>query len=82
MYADNQVIISDTVKNGTLNTHKTNIIVFNIQGKGIKKYSFTNNEKVVENVNRYYYLGIVFQTTGNFKEAIKALSEKAQRAIV
>nr|XP_006817258.1 PREDICTED: RNA-directed DNA polymerase from mobile element jockey-like [Saccoglossus kowalevskii] len=63
-----------------VNTKKTQVIIFNKQGKFIDGDFYLGNNQI-QIVNSYNYLGIVFQSSGNFKLAIENLVMKAQRAI-
>ena len=46
-----------------------------------KKDSFFFNDKILENVNEYKYLGITINSAGSFNPTFNILSNKAKRAI-
>ncbi len=63
----------------TLNTEKTQVLVFNGAGRQIHtelKYKGT----ILESVREYVYLGIVFTSSGSFKTAQHYLQSKAMKA--
>jgi hypothetical protein len=67
----------------TINTKKTNCIVFNPSGWGPSKFpkiQFNIKDKPLENVDRYTYLGLVFKPSGAVDLAAKELLAKASRA--
>ena len=64
-----------------VNIKKTQIIIFN--KKGVKldnKYNFTLNEKKVEIVDEYQYLGLKLRPSGSMGVAVQELHDKASRA--
>ena len=96
MYADDLVLISQSANGLqnclnalqsycnkwclTVNTKKTKVIIFNQGGYKIKRFSFTFNNTVVEIVQQYTYLGILFTASGSFKPACLDLQNKAKKA--
>ncbi len=95
LYADDLVIIS-TSKSGlqnamnklfcyssemqlSLNTDKTKILVFNKAGR-FKKCSIKYNNKEIECVKRYTYLGICFAASGTYSYAKQELLNKGMKA--
>ena len=94
-YADDTVIMAETandLQKGldefhvycsrwklNVNVEKTKVLVFS---KGPKpKNIFYYNNNVVESVNDFKYLGIVFSRSGSFCKAKKYLAEQAQKAM-
>ncbi len=63
-----------------VNTTKTTIIIFNKGGHRISKFSFKTEDKYIDIVNDYCYLGIIFTPSGSFRPAIEALNDKALKA--
>ena len=67
----------------TVNTKKTKCVIFNPTGWGPSKFSslkFHINNQLLENVDRYTYLGAVFKPSGSVELAAKELLAKANRA--
>lgn len=65
-----------------VNTSKTKVMVFTkskVRLRRIKEFKF--GESVLERVEEYTYLGIVFNWNGSFAKAKKALHDKAMRAM-
>jgi hypothetical protein len=94
-YADDTVIMAETaddLQKGldefyvycsrwklNVNVEKTKVLVFS---KGPKpKNIFYYNNNVVESVNEFKYLGIVFSRSGSFYKAKKYLAEQAQKSM-
>ena len=65
----------------TVNTEKTKIMIFNKGGRIIKKSNFLYNNSPLEIVKNYKYLGLVFDCSGNFNQAIHNLNEKGKKAL-
>ena len=63
-----------------INITKTKIVIFNKSGKIIKQ-SFTLNGEILENVQAYKYLGIIFTASGSFSHARKDLYQRALKAV-
>ena len=64
----------------SINIKKTKTLIF---GRGTSEVSLNAcylGEEVIENVDKYCYLGIVFHKSGNFKIATNELRKKALRA--
>ena len=96
MFADDLVIISESAVglqnclsklqlycdkwSLSINTDKTKVMIFNKGGHRISRHRFTLNDSLIEIVQRYCYLGIVFSSTGKFNNACNALYEKALKA--
>ena len=60
---------------------KTQIIIFNKRGVKLdNKYTFTLNEKKVEIVDEYQYLGLKLRPSGSMGVAVQELHDKASRA--
>ena len=45
------------------------------------KFDFTLGNDLLEICNSYYYLGLMFTSTGKFKKCIEMLESKANRAL-
>ena len=96
MFADDLVILSESSKGLqkaidrlqdyclkwglTINIDKTKVLIFNSGGHKYKSYNFTLNGAVIEIVQSYCYLGIIFSSCGSFKKACDALTSKALKA--
>ena len=65
----------------SVNLSKTKVIVFNKGGHQFKRFSFTYNGSMVDIVNEYCYLGIVFSSSGTFKAAAANITDRARRAL-
>ena len=64
-----------------VNTKKTKCITFQKKSRVNKKDSFFFDNKLLENVNEYKYLGITINSAGSFNPTFDILSNKANRAI-
>ena len=62
-----------------MNIDKSKVLIFNSNGKSFLNY-FSYNNKTVETVNQYCYLGVILKCNGNFNLAISTLTEKARKA--
>ena len=96
MFADDLVLLSESAEglqrclnnlqtycekwSLTINTEKTKVIIFNKGGYKISRHSFMIMNSNIEIVQKYCYLGIIFSSTGNFKNACDALYDKALKA--
>ena len=56
-------------------------MVFNKGGSIINKHKFTFGSDLVEIVQHYCYLGIMFSACGTFNAAIKHLMDKSTKAL-
>ena len=63
-----------------VNLDKTKVMIFNRKKTKLKQEIYYNN-KPVEQVDSYQYLGINFTHTGNLKQAAINLSQKASKAL-
>ena len=63
-----------------INVKKTKVIIFNKGGLNISKYTFTFKGNTIEIVDKYCYLGVVFNRSGSFKDAIMNLRGKCLKA--
>ena len=97
LYADDIVIFSessDGLQKGldilhqycirwklTVNPSKSKIVIFRKGGRLPQNLRFTYGGTVIEIVNKFTYLGIVFTSGGSFSEAQATLSGQAQKAI-
>lgn len=96
LYADDTVLISDSAQGLqrllstfseycstwklTVNASKTKIVVFgarNYKGKTVFKY----DESIIDVVDEFKYLGILFKQNGSFKSCRKYLYSQAQKAM-
>ena len=96
LYADDLVVISHTAKGLqtsldklahyavnkqlTINTKKSKTMIFNITGKYIKE-EFNINNKTLEPVNAFCYLGFELKSSGTVKHAMNTLHGKAKKAL-
>ena len=67
----------------TVNSKKTKVMIFNANGFGPAKFpklKFYINERVLENADKYTYLGLVFTPSGSVTAAANELLTKANRA--
>lgn len=97
LYADDLVIVSkshsglqralDKLSNYCqkwglyVNLEKTKVIIFNKSGRVITRYTFSYRGTILESVQSYCYLGILFTVSGNFRQACDRLAEQASRAL-
>ena len=58
---------------------KSKVLVFNSNGKSFINY-FRYNDQIIETVNQYNYLGIVFKNNGKFNLGIASIMDKARKA--
>ena len=96
VYADDTVILADT-KEGLqyalnifqsyceiwkleVNVEKTKVMIFS-KGKIRLKYEFKLQNKTLEIVDSYSYLGLIFKYNGNFNETRKKLARQAQKSL-
>jgi len=96
MYADDTVLLSDSAaglqkalnsleqycKDWRLNVNcsKTKVVVFGGRSSQAK-YNFKYNDKCVEIVNGYKYLGVYFNENGSFVQCKNQLIKQAERAM-
>ena len=96
MFADDLVLISESASGLqncltklqhycekwclTINIEKTKVIIFNKGGHKISRHKFILHDSSIEIVKEYCYLGIVFSSSGNFKNACNVLHDKALKA--
>ena len=64
-----------------VNTSKTKIMVFRKGGMLPRNLSFSFDNTVLEIVNKFTYLGIVFTTGGSFTETQNTLAGQARKAL-
>ena len=98
LYADDLIIVSsckeglqshlDSLsqfadsKDLTVNTKKSQVMIFNRTGKTLKKEKFTIKGKQLEVVPKYTYLGVDIPTSGSFSTSIAELTNKAKKAMM
>lgn len=63
-----------------VNVNKSKIVVFS-KGRPLSNIEFKYNNTVLEIVNEFTYLGVIFSRTGSFSKAKKAQAEKATHAM-
>ena len=63
-----------------VNVEKTKIVCFS-SGKPPANLNFTFNDREIEIVKHFNYLGILLNRTGNFNMAIKSQADKGRRAM-
>jgi exonuclease III len=96
LFADDMVIMSETADGLQkclnslsmycekwrlqVNIAKTKVIIFNRGGHKISKYKFMYNQQIVEVVQNHIYLGVMFNASGSFKQAIHNLNDKAKKS--
>lgn len=97
LYADDLVIMSTSenglqhqlhklkyfcdTSNLSVNLDKSKIMVFNNTGKRLLKYKFYFDQKKLENVKTYKYLGLQFCSFGTFTSAREELKKVALKAL-
>ena len=64
----------------TINIDKTKVVIFNKGGHKFPSLKFLLNGNLVEAVQSYCYLGIIFSSCGSFTRACDALTDKALKA--
>ena len=64
----------------SVNTEKTKVVIFS-KGKLRKKPTFEFDNKNLEIVDQYKYLGIIMNFTGKFNVAVRNLCEQARKAM-
>ena len=96
LYADDTVILADTkesMQNALnifqsyceiwkleVNVNKTKVMIFS-KGEIRLKYEFKLQNKTLEIVDSYSYLGLLFKYIGNFNETRKRLARQAQKSL-
>ena len=96
LYADDLVLVSHSAeglqrslnrlsgyakhKYLTINTQKSNTMIFILPGRHIKK-QFNIEDKALESVNTFCYLGFDVKSSGTVKHAMNTLNEKAKKAL-
>jgi len=63
-----------------VNADKTKILIFNKSGRLLKD-KFYFGTKLIDNTNKYKYLGIIFSASGSFCHAVEHLTEQAGKAL-
>ena len=64
----------------TVNTDKTQCMIFNKTGRLLKNHEFTYNNTVLECVREYKYLGFLVTTSGEIRSGLEDLRIRAMRA--
>jgi len=77
MMASLRVFLKD--RKMELNADKSKMLVFNRKDRE-KKEKWKWNEKIIEEVQDFKYLGFVLNSNGNYKEHIKELARKGRLA--
>jgi hypothetical protein len=65
----------------TVNLNMTKIMIFSSSGHLLKRFHFTFQGSLVEIVDSYCYLGILFTPSGKFTKACERLTEQAKKAL-
>ena len=63
-----------------VNVNKTKVMIFS-KGEIRLKYEFKLQNKTLEIVDSYSYLGLIFKYNGNFNETRKKLAHQAQKSL-
>jgi hypothetical protein len=96
MFADDIILLSESATglqkcldkihsycnhwNLTVNTKKTQVVIFNKGGHKFKLFKFSYGNEQLEITQKYCYLGIVFSSCGTFTAACEAILEKSLKA--
>ena len=97
MYADDTIILADSEQNLQLglnalksycdtwkleiNCSKTKITIFSRNKINHSAYNFKYGDQVIETVDSYKYLGVIFNYNGSFNLALDSLRSQASRAM-
>ena len=65
----------------TVNVIKTKIVVFRKGGRAAKDEVWTFNERIIEVVSCFKYVGCVFSNSGSFKHCVNSLVGSARKAL-
>ena len=65
----------------TVNTKKTQCMIFNKTGRLLKNYKFIYNNKTLECVREYKYLGFIVTPSGEIGTGLKDLRNRAMRGL-
>ena len=95
LYADDTVIFADSVQNLqtcidalsnycnvwklSVNVEKTKVLIF--AKRRPRNLNFTYENRVLEIVDLFKYLGVTFNRNGSFKEHIRVISNQARKAM-
>ena len=98
LYADDLVIVSSSKeglqnklncldkfadsKDLTVNTKKSQVMIFNKAGRTLKKENFTIKGQRLDIVPKYTYLGVDIPSSGSFSASITELTNKAKKAMM
>ena len=63
-----------------VNMDKTKVMIFSQNNLSESLYGFYYNHNIIEIVNQYKYLGLVFRSDGKLKFSAEQLSERARKA--
>ena len=64
-----------------VNIEKTKVLIFNNSGRQLCNYTFYFQEKILENVRLYKYLGLTFSAFGNFTVVKQELKKSALKEL-
>ena len=97
MWADDILILSETkeglqrkldslaeyskLNKLTVNTKKTQCMIFNKTGRLLRNHKFTYNNTTLECVREYKYLGFIVTPSGEIGTGLKDLRDRAMRAL-
>ncbi|KAL1447205.1 hypothetical protein WDU94_013867 [Cyamophila willieti] len=98
MYADDLVLLANSdimlqkmldtfsayckEKELTVNTEKTNVMIFRRKGRVSPRYRFLFDDEEIKIVSTYLYLGVLFTSQFCFRENAKRAIDKASKATV
>ena len=65
-----------------INTEKTKIVIFGGSKKLNKRFKFKIDDMIIEVVDRYKYLGVIFSESGSFLNARNHIVQQAKKAMI
>ena len=65
-----------------INTEKTKIVIFGGRKTSNGRFKFTLDDMVIEIVDKYKYLGVIFSQSGSFLNARKHIVQQAKKAMI
>ena len=98
LYADDTVLMADSAEDMQnclnefasycrswklkINTEKTKIVIFGGSKKLNKRFKFKIEDMIIEVVDRYKYLGVIFSESGSFLNARNHIVQQAKKAMI
>ncbi len=98
LYADDTVLMADSSEEMqkcldafsiycqkwklTINAEKTKVVIFGGNKISKAKYHFNLEEKNIEIIDKYKYLGVYFSQSGSFLNARKHIVQQAKKAMI